>query len=169
MYRCSPDAVDSANAPISPVAAQHFINRCRSGAKPQSSGPESNVATLPERDRTPALLAFLCEYVIGAAPATTEHDRETQRLLAQLTRHLSVPTKPQLAVPAPDALTRREIEVLDAVADGLSTDEIAARLHISVNTARNHVQRILEKLGVHSRLQAVNAGLHHGLLHRRAG
>jgi len=52
-------------------------------------------------------------------------------------------------------LTRRELEVLQLLADGLNTAEIAARLHISPRTQRNHVANILQKLSVHSQLQAV--------------
>ena len=52
-------------------------------------------------------------------------------------------------------LTRRELEVLQLLADGLNTAAIAERLHISPRTQRNHVANILQKLGVHSQLQAV--------------
>lgn len=53
------------------------------------------------------------------------------------------------------SLTPREQKVLQALAEGLSDMEMAQRLYISVGTARNHVARILGKLGVHSRLQAL--------------
>lgn len=52
-------------------------------------------------------------------------------------------------------LTRRELEVLTLLADGLSNADIANRLAISANTVRNHVQSILAKLGARSRLEAV--------------
>jgi DNA-binding CsgD family transcriptional regulator len=55
-------------------------------------------------------------------------------------------------------LTRRELEVLALVADGLTNDEIARRLFISVPTAKVHVRHILEKLGVHTRTQAALLG-----------
>ncbi len=51
----------------------------------------------------------------------------------------------------PSPLTRRELEVADLVADGLSNPEIAARLVISVRTAQGHVENILRKLGFNSR------------------
>ena len=54
-------------------------------------------------------------------------------------------------------LTRREREVLRALASGEETTAIAERLCISSSTVRNHVQHILEKMGVHSRLQALAA------------
>jgi DNA-binding NarL/FixJ family response regulator len=52
-------------------------------------------------------------------------------------------------------LTRREREVLACIADGQSNRAVADRLGITANTVRNHVQRILYKLGVHSKLEAV--------------
>ena len=51
----------------------------------------------------------------------------------------------------PSPLTRRELEVADLVADGLSNPEIAARLFISVRTAQGHVENILRKLGFNAR------------------
>lgn len=55
----------------------------------------------------------------------------------------------------PPGLTAREREILSLLIQGLSTRQIAERLVISHATARNHVQHILAKLGVHSRGQAV--------------
>ena len=52
-------------------------------------------------------------------------------------------------------LTGREVEVLGMLAAGNPTAEIAARLHISTLTARNHIQNILDKLEVHSKTEAV--------------
>ncbi|MCL4313658.1 MAG: response regulator transcription factor [Actinobacteria bacterium] len=63
-------------------------------------------------------------------------------------------------------LTRREAEVLDLLAEGLSNDAIAEALEVSPNTARNHVQSILAKLGAHSRLQAVAIASREGLIAR---
>jgi two-component system NarL family response regulator len=57
-------------------------------------------------------------------------------------------------VPSP-RLTDRELEVLKLVAQGLNNREIAKRLFISENTVKNHVRNILEKLQLHSRMDAV--------------
>ncbi|MEW5986911.1 MAG: LuxR C-terminal-related transcriptional regulator [Chloroflexota bacterium] len=61
-------------------------------------------------------------------------------------------------------LSDREREVLSLLAQGLNTADIAQALTISVATTRNHVQNILNKLHVHSRLQAVAYALEHHLI-----
>ena len=66
-------------------------------------------------------------------------------------------------LPAPH-LTVRELEVLRLLASGLSTSEIATALSISPITARNHITRVIEKLEVKTRLQAVVAASRQGLL-----
>ena len=65
-------------------------------------------------------------------------------------------------------LTPREVEVLRLMAEGLSNKAIAARLVVSLNTARNHSQRILTKLSAHSKLEAIAEANRRGLLPRRA-
>jgi DNA-binding NarL/FixJ family response regulator len=57
-------------------------------------------------------------------------------------------------VPAP-RLTERELQVLKLVARGLNNRDIARQLYISENTVKNHVRNILEKLQLHSRMEAV--------------
>ena len=67
--------------------------------------------------------------------------------------------------PAPDpALTAREVEVLRLLAQGLGTRDLAHELGVSEATVRNHIQRLLAKLGTHSRLEAVVYGARHGLI-----
>jgi PAS domain S-box-containing protein len=72
-----------------------------------------------------------------------------------------------------ERLTRREHEVLQALAQGLNSQAIADRLHITLRTERNHVASILNKLGVHSQLQAVLFALRYGIVdvrtHRNPG
>jgi DNA-binding NarL/FixJ family response regulator/signal transduction histidine kinase len=63
-----------------------------------------------------------------------------------------------------ESLTAREREILQLLADGLDGPAMAARLHISPRTQRNHVANILGKLRVHSQLQAVIFGLRHGIV-----
>jgi len=66
-------------------------------------------------------------------------------------------------VPGP-RLTERELEVLKLVAQGLNNREIAKRLFISENTVKNHVRNILEKLQLHSRMEAVMYAVREKLL-----
>ena len=54
-------------------------------------------------------------------------------------------------------LTRREREILECLAEGMETEAIASRLFIERVTVRNHVQNVLQKLDVHSKLEAVAA------------
>ena len=61
-----------------------------------------------------------------------------------------------------DSLTRREKEVLQALAEGLNDPEIAAKLYVSPGTVRTHIANILAKLRASSRLQAVVFAASHG-------
>ncbi|MDQ3508191.1 MAG: response regulator transcription factor [Actinomycetota bacterium] len=63
-----------------------------------------------------------------------------------------------------ERLTRREIQVLEALSDGLSNKGIAEYLHMSVDTERTHMVNILNKLGAHSRLQALVFAARYGLV-----
>lgn len=63
-------------------------------------------------------------------------------------------------------LTEREREVLRIAALGHSNKEIAAELYLSVNTVRNHMQHVLNKLGAHSKLEATAIAVRAGILRR---
>ncbi|MFW6775364.1 response regulator [Nocardioides sp. CPCC 205120] len=67
--------------------------------------------------------------------------------------------------PAPNLkLTERELQVLRLVATGINNREVAKRLEISENTVKNHVRNILEKLQLHSRMEAVMYAVREKLL-----
>ena len=68
-----------------------------------------------------------------------------------------------------DQLTRREWEVLTLLVHGLRGTDIAERLSVSKNTARSHIQNVLTKLQVHSRLEAASLALRHDLVDPRGG
>jgi DNA-binding NarL/FixJ family response regulator len=63
-----------------------------------------------------------------------------------------------------EKLTSREIEVLQALAEGLDSEGIAEKLHIALRTERNHMSSILAKLEVHSQLQALVFALRYGVV-----
>ena len=66
-------------------------------------------------------------------------------------------------------LTPREREVLRALGDGLDNREISHRLGIALDTERNYVASLLNKLGAHTRLQALVIAIRHGLLDVNGG
>ena len=77
-------------------------------------------------------------------------------LLDELLDRANPAARPDVPEPPVEALlTRREMEVLRLLEQGISRAEIASYLHLSPNTVRSHVQRILNRLGVHSTLAAV--------------
>ncbi len=71
------------------------------------------------------------------------------------------------ARPLASRLTPRELEVLHLLAEGLPQKEIASRLVLSPKTVGTHIERILDKLGAHSRAEAVAVAYREDLLDRR--
>jgi len=61
-------------------------------------------------------------------------------------------------------ITRRELEILELIARGLSNREIAEKLFVSENTVKSHSSRVFDKLGARRRTQAVQLGKEFGLL-----
>jgi DNA-binding NarL/FixJ family response regulator len=86
----------------------------------------------------------------------------TRRLISEFAK-IRRPA-PASATPALAALTPRETEVLRLVAEGLSNPEIAARLVVTEETVKTHVSRVLAKLGLRDRTQAVVAAYESGLV-----
>ena len=61
-------------------------------------------------------------------------------------------------------ITRRELEILELIANGMSNREIAEKLYVSENTVKTHSSRVFDKLGARRRTQAVQLGKEFGLL-----
>jgi DNA-binding NarL/FixJ family response regulator len=85
----------------------------------------------------------------------------TRRLISEFARIRPAAAAPPVAL---SALTPRETEVLRLVAEGLSNTEIAARLVVTEETIKTHVSRVLAKLGLRDRTQAVVTAYESGLV-----
>ena len=88
----------------------------------------------------------------------------TRRLISEFAAQRPAPEAPVALA----ALTPRETQVLRLVAEGLSNQEIAARMVVSEETVKTHVSRVLGKLGLRDRTQAVVAAYESGLVVPRA-
>jgi DNA-binding NarL/FixJ family response regulator len=86
----------------------------------------------------------------------------TRRLISEFARQRPMPGAPPTAALA--TLTPRERQVLLLVAEGLSNPEIAARLVVTEETIKTHVSRVLSKLGLRDRTQAVVTAYESGLV-----
>lgn len=137
------------------------------------------VLILTTFDHDANVFAALRAGASGFLPKDTEPDHlldalrvvaEGESLLApRATRRLIEEFRRTVPLPAPDAaldgtLTPRELEVLRAIATGLSNAEIADRLTISYATAKTHVSRLLTKLDARDRAQLVIIAYEHGVV-----
>jgi DNA-binding CsgD family transcriptional regulator len=144
---------------------------CYNGCHPPSPG-DRWAASRRFGLTTRAKVGTPVRLVIDALPL---HDARGERsAVLHLFRTLA-PAGPSGSAPAGGStgaealLTPRELEVLRLIAAGASTRAIAARLTISLATVRNHVQSLLGKLDVHSRLEAAAYAVRHGALAGGAG
>ena len=90
----------------------------------------------------------------------------TRRLIEEFARQ---PEPGATTAALPDDLTDREREALELLAHGLSNREIAAAMYIGEATAKTHVSRLLTKLGVRDRVQAVVLAYETGVVRPGAG
>jgi DNA-binding NarL/FixJ family response regulator len=86
----------------------------------------------------------------------------TRRVIAEFVRR--PPSTVRQVAPGLDELTARELEILRYIARGLSNAEIAADAHVSETTVKTHVARILMKLRLRDRVQAVVYAYEHGVV-----
>ncbi|MBV9494856.1 MAG: response regulator transcription factor [Acidobacteria bacterium] len=100
------------------------------------------------------LLQAIAEARSGGAPMSPDIAR---RVLEQFRTQRPAP-------PAPHKLTGTEIKLLALLAEGHSYQESARRMEISINTVRNHIRSIYEKLHVHSKSAAVSKALRTGII-----
>ncbi len=106
------------------------------------------------KDSSPDELVRAIHQVQRGEPSL--HPTIARKLLQEIAR-------PAEREPAPEALTAREMEVLQLIAQGLSNQEIADQISVSESTVRAHVSRILGKLHLASRTQAALYAVREGL------
>ena len=145
-------SVRRGETPISPVMAGRLLAEFRrqGAASPGSAASSATANTAPgsaESWRPP-------DEAVGARPSATD----------DLPGGL-VDGHP-LTSPAARILTRRELETLQYVADGLSNKEIGVALSITEGTVKNHVHNALEKLQLQNRIQAAAYVVRQGFAHR---
>lgn len=106
------------------------------------------------KDEKPSrILACIEELVDGGAPMSPIIAMKTLEML----RNQQVSEQKTETIQSPETfnLSKREIEILEKIANGLNYNQIAEQLFISSKTARKHIENIYQKLHVHSKLEAV--------------
>lgn len=98
----------------------------------------------------------IADAVVAVARGETVLGRDIQAAVAQRIRQTAARTGPSLSA--------REREVLELIATGLSSPEVARRLNLSTTTVKTHLQRLYEKLGVGDRAAAVAEAMRQHLL-----
>ncbi|MET7684650.1 response regulator transcription factor [Streptomyces sp. NPDC005423] len=92
-----------------------------------------------------------------------------RRLLERFSDLAAEPCGPKATAESPDGLTGRETEVLLLIAEGLSNQEIARKLHVSTATVKTHINNLFAKTGLKDRAQAVRYAYGRGLVRPPAG
>lgn len=100
-------------------------------------------------------MALLLKQIDVYTTASPGYIRQIQGAIQLSSNHSTLPIQPKADSPLPEALSPREQEVLALLSQGLSNQQIAERLIISLNTAKRHVKHLLAKLAVTNRTQAV--------------
>lgn len=132
-------------ASVEPAEFARAVEAGASGVMHKSSGIEEIVAAVRRLSEGEMLLS-VSEVIDMLSLARS--DREKSRAARE----------------AANSLTAREREVLQGLAGGLSSKEIARKLYITVETERTHMVNILAKLGVHSRMQALVFAVRNGIV-----
>jgi DNA-binding NarL/FixJ family response regulator len=137
--------------------------------------PETKVVMLTGRTDQQALIRAIGAGCAGFVAKTERIDKLVDAIRAAhqgeaLSQHVELPSLLARLRPTSRGLGSdlgpRELEVLRMMAAGLANKEIADQLYLSLNTVRNHVQHILYKLGVHSKLEAVATAVREGIIER---
>jgi DNA-binding NarL/FixJ family response regulator len=146
----SPDAVSRTPAFVlltDAPTAQWAAEALRAGAR----------GVLPRDATSDEIVAAVEAAVVGLVTLPAE-------LAVDVASASRAPGAPKAAGASSPPLTRREVEVLGMLAEGLANKNIAARLGISEHTVKTHVASILTKLDAFSRAEAVAVGARQGLI-----
>ena len=146
---------DIRGRPFTNVIAPHDVSRLRQqlARKLREGGSSDFDATLITKEGRIAQ--------VGATSTALTRSGQVVGLFGLMTRPAAVDHEPPVAA---ERLTPRQLEVLQLLARGATTDGIAADLHLSRETVRNHVRAVLERLGATSRLEAVAFARRDGLV-----
>jgi DNA-binding NarL/FixJ family response regulator len=107
----------------------------------------------------------LGDAIVAAAAAGRAMDLDQAAIYARAQIELEHRKRERLkADPSPGGLSRRELEILRLIADGLTTREIAERLFISPKTADRHIQNIYTKIGTSTRATATRWAIDNGVV-----
>lgn len=155
LWRANPDA--PTDAPGTPWAAMMEGDwKAAANAWATHGNPYLEALALTDGDEEAQRRAIGIADELGAAPLA---DRVRRQLRAD--GAADVPVRPRVHG---DDLTRRQVDVLELVADGLTNAQIGERLFISAKTAGHHVSSIIERLGVRNRTEAVTTARNRGLI-----
>lgn len=121
----------------------------------------SDRARASVRARTSGALTIVAEAATMALARATDVDADAWLVASDESRDDREDDEQPIAV---EALTEREVQVLELVAEGLSNKSMAARLGISDQTIKAHVASIAGKLGTHNRTATVRRALRRGLI-----
>ena len=147
---------------LGPELAEHSLCICREII---CYSPESKVIIFSKHADEPLFQADAFQVGASACPHAEITIEELQVVIDQvLSGQRLFPHESYSLAFQPIELTRREREVLRLIVDGKSDKEIADALGLKFNTVRNHTQHILEKLGVHSRQEAMWRARSRGLV-----
>jgi DNA-binding NarL/FixJ family response regulator len=136
----------------------------------QEQAPDVRVLVLTtygtDADITRAVDAGATGYLLKDAPREQMFGaiRAAARGEAVLSPSVATRVLGRMRAPAEEALSPRELEILQAVARGLSNKQIGRRLYVSEATVKTHLLRIFAKLGVDDRTAAVTVALERGII-----
>lgn len=160
--RCAPNCAAILWARAGRVfPSQNILTRTKAG---QQKWISVTHVLLPEDKRESSTLVHIFHDITEQAEATAVLQRIGSIIAAAPPVRVPTELKSDEENDVLNSLTAREREVLRLLARGLGTKGIAEELVVGTATVRNHIQRILSKLGAHNRLEAVVVASHRGLL-----